>query len=338
MKIAIHNSKSGFHQRWVDYCQQHRIDFKIVDCYANTIISDLNDCQVLMWHHSQSNAKDILVAQQLLFALEHTGFKVFPDFKTSWHFDDKVAQKYLLEAIKAPMIPSFVFFDPIKALEWANAVSFPKVFKLRGGAGSANVRLVHTKEEARKLIRKSFGKGFRQYEAWSNLKERWRKYRAGKVTFYEVVKGILRLGYEPEYSRIKGWERGYVYFQEFIPHNDFDIRIIVIDGKAFGLKRLVRPNDFRASGSGDFKYAREEFDERCVTISFEVAAKLKSQCIAFDYVFDAQHQPLIVEISYGFTPSGYDDCPGFWDADLNWHNGTFNPQGWMIDLVLKDEN
>jgi len=335
MKIAIHNSQSGFHQRWVDYCQQHHIDFKMVNCYSNSIIDDLKDCQVLLWHHSQSNAKDILVARQILFALEHSGFKVFPDFKTAWHFDDKIAQKYLIEAINAPMIPSFVFFDKIEALEWVNTVSFPKVFKLRGGAGSANVRLVQTRSDAKKLIKKSFGKGFRQYEAWSNLKERWRKFRNGKTSFFEVIKGILRLGFEPEYSRVKGWEKGYVYFQEFIPNNDYDIRIIVIDGKAFALKRMVRANDFRASGSGDFLYAREEFDERCLTISFEVAEKLKSQCVAFDYVFDQQNNPLIVEISYGFTPSGYDACPGFWDSNLNWHKGSFNAQGWMVDLVIK---
>jgi hypothetical protein len=335
MKLAIHNSNSGFHPRWIAYCKSQHIDFKLVDCYDTNLIHNLKDCCGLLWHHSQSNAKDILVAKQILFALEHTGFKVFPDYNTAWHFDDKVAQKYLLEAINAPMIPSFVFFNKQVGLEWADKTTFPKVFKLRGGAGSANVRLVRTKVEAKKLIQRSFGKGFKQYEAWSNLKERWRKYQSGKAKIYDVIKGVIRFVHEPEYSRIKGFESGYAYFQEFMPNNDFDIRIIVIDNKAFGLKRMVRENDFRASGSGNFKYDREEFDERCVKISFEVVQKLNSQCVAFDYIFDEKNNPLIVEISYGFVAKVYDPCPGYWDSKLNWHEGFFNAQGWMIEMMLK---
>jgi glutathione synthase/RimK-type ligase-like ATP-grasp enzyme len=49
-------------------------------------------------------------------------------------------------------------------------------------------------------------------------------------------------------------EKNYVYFQDFIPQNDFDIRIIVIGKRAFAIKRMVRKGDFRASGSGNIKY------------------------------------------------------------------------------------
>lgn len=334
MKLAIHNSPSGFHPRWIEYCKRNKLDYKIVDCYANDIIAQLHDCDGLMWHFSQSNSKDIVVAKQILFALDHIGFKVFPDFKTAWHFDDKVAQKYLLESINAPMVPTFVFYDKPQALIWASQATFPKVFKLRGGAGSANVRLAKNRKEANQLINKAFGKGFSQYEGWSNLKERWRKYKQGKTSLKDVGKGVLRLGHEPAFSKIKGKERGYAYFQEFMPNNDSDTRIIIIDGKAFALKRMVRKGDFRASGSGEFYYAKEEFDERCVKMAFDTNKQLKSQCVAFDFVFDTNRSPLIVEISYGFTPSGYRDCPGYWDENLNWHQEKFWPEEWMVDSIL----
>ena len=140
---------------------------------------------------------------------------------------------------------------------------------------------------------------------------------------------------EPEYSRIMGRERGYVYFQDFIPDNSFDVRVIVIDRKAFALKRIVRANDFRASGSGDFKYAKEEFDERCIKIAIKICQKLTAQCLAFDFVFDITNHPLIIEISYGFAKEGYDSCPGFWDENLKWTKGPFNPYGWMVENVIK---
>ncbi len=131
-----------------------------------------------------------------------------------------------------------------------------------------------------------------------------------------------------------GREVGYVYFQDFLPNNEFDIRIIVIGDKAFALKRMVREDDFRAAGSGSFKYAREEFDERCISIAFDVTKKLKAQCLAYDFVYDENKNPLIVEISYGYSPGVYDDCPGYWDENLNWYEGKFNPHGWMVELII----
>jgi glutathione synthase/RimK-type ligase-like ATP-grasp enzyme len=338
MRLAIHNSKSGFHPRWAAYCEENNISYKLVNCHANDIIMQLQGCDALMWHHGQSNSKDIVIAKQILFALEHSGFKVFPDFKTSWHFDDKVAQKYLLEIIDAPMVKSYAFYEKKEALNWAETTTFPKVFKLRGGAGSANVKLAKTKTQAVHLINTAFGQGFRQYDKWQNLKDRVQKYKSGKTSFLDVIKGVARLNVEPDFSKTIGSERDYVYFQDFMPNQDSDTRIIVVGERAFALKRMVREGDFRASGSGEFYYERELFDERCVQISFEINKKIKSQSLVLDFIFDEHETPLVIELSYGFTARPYDDCPGFWDNDLNWHQGKFNPQGWMVENLIKSVN
>jgi glutathione synthase/RimK-type ligase-like ATP-grasp enzyme len=333
--IAIHNSTFGFHPRWIAYCEKKGIPFKLVNCYANNLIEQLKDCQALMWHYSQNSHTDNLVAKQIMFALEHTGMVVLPDFRTGWHFDDKVAQKYLFERINVPFVPSYVCYTKKEALEWVNCMQFPKVFKLRGGAGSQNVQLVNTKQEAIKLINKSFGKGFSNYDAWGSLKERYRKYRVGLSPLKEVIKGLVRLFYQPSFARLAGKENGYVYFQDFIPNNDSDIRIVVIDGKAFALKRFVRENDFRASGSGKFAFEKAEFDERCVELGFKVLQELKLQLAVLDFVFDENNNPLLIELSYGYAHLAYDNCPGYWDDKLNWHEGKTIKEEWMVDLILE---
>jgi glutathione synthase/RimK-type ligase-like ATP-grasp enzyme len=335
MKIAIHASERGFHPRWVAWCEAQGIAVKRVNCQASDIIAQLQGCDGLMWHHSQMNPADLLAAKGILQALEHTGFPVFPNWRTGWHFDDKLAQKYLFEALGVPFVPTWAFLDRKSALEWVEQATFPKVFKLRGGAGSANVRLVQTRAQARKLVRQAFGRGFSNYDAWGSLWERWRKVRMGKASPMEIPKGLARLFYPPEFTRALGRDYGYAYFQEFVPDNTSDTRIIVIGDKAFALKRFVRDNDFRASGSGNFAYAKDEFDERCVRISFDATQKLGAQCAAYDFVFDQGGNPMIVEISYGFTPEGYDDCAGYWDRGLNWTPGSFNPQGWMVEKLLQ---
>jgi len=335
MKIGIHHTKGFFSERWIRYCETKGISYKIVDCYKSDIVKQLDDCDALMWHFNHKGARESKFAKQLLFSLESSGLKVFPDFRTVWHFDDKVGQKYLLEAMEAPLAPSFVFYDKMSALEWINATDFPKVFKLRNGAGSANVRLVHSKYQAKRLVRIAFGRGFRQYEGWSNLKERFRKYKSGITNLWNVFKGVLRLFRATEYARMSGREKGYVYFQEFIPGNEFDIRVIVIGDKAFAIKRLVRENDFRASGSGSILYEKENFDEEIIKLAFNISERLGDQCMAYDFVF-SDGQPLIVEISYGFAMEGYDPCVGYWDKNMNWYEGQFDPYGWMIENLINE--
>lgn len=338
MKIAIHHRKGSFSDRWIVYCEKNNIPYIIVNCYDTDIVQQLKGCDALMWHHNHQDYKDVLFAKQLLFSLEQSGLKVFPDLSTGYHFDDKVGQKYLLEAIGAPLVSSSVFYDKKSATEWANNTIYPKVFKLRGGAGAMNVSLIRTKGEALKKINRAFGRGFSQFNRWGYFKERLNKYLAGKDTLFGVIKGIARIFITTEFAKMQVREKGYVYFQEFIPNNDSDIRVIVIGEKAYGIKRMVRKNDFRASGSGEIKYDSNEIDKRCIKTAFQINNILKSQSVAYDFVFDLNQKPLIVEISYGFSISAYDFCPGYWDSNLEWHEGRFNPQEWMVQNLIQTIN
>lgn len=337
MKIAIHNGGGSFTSRWIKYCKAQGVDYKLVNAYDFDIMKQLDDCDAFMWHCSHINYKDALFAKQLLYSVEASGKKVFPNPQSVWHFDDKVGQKYLLEAIGAPLVSSYIFYSRKDALNWIGSTSFPKVFKLRGGAGSQNVFLVKSKSQAKKLINRAFGKGFAQYEGVSNLKERWRKYRLGKTDIKDVMKGVVRLLLKPEYARMHGTEKGYVYFQEFIPNNYFDLRIIVVGDKAFGIKRLCRENDFRASGSGSILYEKNELDERCVQIAFDLSHRLGFQSMGYDFVFDESYKPLIVEMCFGYIASCYDKCSGYWTEDMMWHEGdNFDFCGWMVENLISE--
>lgn len=335
MEIAIHNSR-GFAPRWIAYCEQNHIEYKVVNAYDSDIVEQLKDCDAFMWHYHHANYKNALFAKQLLFSLQSAGKVVFPDFNTGWHFDDKVGQKYLLEAMGTPLVPSYVFYTKKEALAWIENTTFPKVFKLRGGAGSQNVKLAHTATEAKKFVRKAFGKGFPQYSKVDNLKERIRKWRLGKTDFKDVLKGVARFFNVPTFAKMHGPEKGYAYFQDFIPNNTFDLRIVVVGDKAFAIKRLCRDNDFRASGGGSLVYDKNQIDERCVKMAFEVNSQLKTQSIAYDFVFDTDNNPLIVEIGYAYTAPAYDHCEGYWTSDMQWHEGAgFDFCGWMVEEVLK---
>jgi hypothetical protein len=92
------------------------------------------------------------------------------------------------------------------------------------------------------------------------------------------------------------------------------------------------------ASNNSFAQAKELFDERCVKIAFEITSKLDLQVGAFDFVFDENNVPLIVELSYGFVSHVYDPCVGYWDLNLVWHEGKTIKEEWMVDLVIKQIN
>ncbi|RZK27006.1 MAG: hypothetical protein EOO43_00995 [Flavobacterium sp.] len=339
MQLAIHKEVGSFSDYWIPYFERANIPFKIVSCYDSDIVEQLNDCDALLWHHNHGNYRDVLFAKSLLFSLQQSGKKVFPNFETAWHFDDKVGQKYLFECLNLPAVPAYVFYDKRNAFEWINYTTFPKVFKLRGGAGSANVSLVRSKSEAIKKVNRAFGRGFSQFNGVDYFIDCLGKFKEKKLGTLDLFKAFGRIFITTEFAKMRSAEKGYAYFQEFVPNNDSDIRIIVIGSRAFAIKRMVRKDDFRASGSGTVIYDKELFDRSLIALSFEAAEKLETQCCAFDFVFDENNKPLIVEISYGFASKAYFKCPGYWTRNLDFIEKEIEPHVWMVeDLIasLKD--
>jgi hypothetical protein len=336
MKIGIHHRQDSFSSIWIEYCKNNNISYKLVNCCDSDIIQQLDDCDGLMWHWSHYDPEAILFARQLTYSIEQAGKKVFPNSHTCWHFDDKVGQKYMFEAINAPLISTFVFYDKIKALNWIETTNFPKVFKLRGGAGATNVRLVKNRLAGKRLVKKAFTNGFSPYNKLTNLKERiWHFNRDRNInSFVGIFKGLARLFMVTQYEYIIGKEKGYAYFQEFIPGVDSDYRIVIVGDKAFGVKRFVRTDDFRASGSGLKSYDPSKIDTRLIDLAFSISTKLNLQSGAYDFIIK-DDKMFLIEISYGFMTTNF---PGYWDRKLKWNSVEISPQIEMIKSFLSSLN
>lgn len=330
MKIGIHHRTDSFSEIWIKYCQKNNIPYKLVNCYDSDIINQLEDCEGLLWHWPQWDSKATLFARQLTYSLEKAGKKVFPDSKTCWHFDDKLGQKYLFEALKIENIPTWAFYEKHKAFDWIQKTNLPVVFKLRGGASSVNVKLIKTRTEAKKIIKRAFGKGFSYNNKWNQFKDRISKYNRNKnfENFISILKGVIRFFVKKEDEKHFSREKGYVYFQKFIPGNDSDIRLVVIGSRCFGMRRYCRKDDFRASGSGISTYNKELIDIKAVEIAFEISKKLEMQSVAFDFLKE-NNQYKLVEISYAFVSTSF---PGYWDSNLKWHEVKTSPQ----EIIIND--
>lgn len=335
MKIAIHHRENSYSEYWIQYCKDKNIDFKIINCYDTDIIQQVEDCDIILWHWIFWHSRDIIFAKQLLLSLELSGKRVYPNIRSCQFYDDKIGQKYLLESLKLPLVKSYVFFYKQDAIRWINEAVFPKVFKLKGGAGSSNVMLVKSKLQALRLVRKSFNSGFSPSNRMENLKNRISRFNNNRsfASFLHVLKGIIRLLYPSSHSRFRNREKAYVFFQDFIPDNDSDIRVVVIGNRAFAIKRQVRKNDFRASGSGIKIYNPENIPYNYIQLAFDLNNKLKMQSVAFDFI-KGPNGILLLEISYCWALDSFGKHPGYWTNDGVWHPGKFCPADFIIENMI----
>ncbi len=335
IKIAIHHRKGSFSDKWIEYCKEHNLEYALINCFDNSIVSNLQEFDALLWNFELGLSKESLFAKNILISLEQSGLKVFPNFNTCWHYDDKISQKYLLESICNYTIPTYIFYDLESANEWITNTSFPKVFKLSKGAGSSNVMLVKTQMQAMKLAKKAFGSGFSHFGLFKDTSNRLQKLKQKKDYLRMLKRLPSTLRNIHAYKLATGKEKNYLYFQDFIPNNSFDTRVTVIGERAFAFRRFVRDNDFRASGSGRVDYSPDDISLDCVQIAFQISKRLKTQSIACDFVRNSDKDQKLIEVSYSFDPSCVYNCPGYWSShDLKWNSCHIWPQDAIIhDLI-----
>jgi hypothetical protein len=339
MKVAIHKRKGSFSDRWTELCRDRRLEFVIVDIFDDALFQKLRSERVdaLLCHPQLGYRPGTLAAKSVIKSVDLASlWEVFPTSADYWHFDDKIAQKYLFDAAEIATPQTHVFLNQEAALRWAERAEFPWVFKLRAGAGSMNVSLLRTRKEAFARIEKMFGGGYPAYgNSLKDVKNKIRKHRAKRdwKAMLERAPRTLQRRYRQRKELDR--ERGYAYFQEFIADNDHDTRVTVIGNRGFAFRRGVRPGDFRASGSGANNYDPQMIDRECVKSAFEAAERLGTSCMTFDFVkrLDGS-KPLIVEMSFGFVSSYVFNCPGHWLTDMSWVGGHLWPEDAILDDVL----
>jgi len=292
-------------------------------CVSSVCVSSLTDLLTIQkfdgfmgrWAHFNGMAR---IARRLLPTLEmYRDIACFPNWRTCWHYDDKISQSYILTALCLPHVRTEIFFDCQRAIDFVNSASFPCVLKLSSGAGSANVVLIKTRQEAKEAVLRLFQNRFTRLP---------QNFPAGESPFDERKHS----GYEAQ--------SGYVLLQRFVPDNAGDIRITIVGDTAYGFIRKNRPHDFRASGSGLIDYDPKSIPVSAVRLAFDAASRLGTQSAAFDILLE-DGEPLIVEFSYTYVVGALDACPGQWirrgDA-LEWRSGTRQVENDHVEVFLAD--
>jgi glutathione synthase/RimK-type ligase-like ATP-grasp enzyme len=295
------------------------------------IIEKVRGCDGLLWRFTHS-PQIRLHAKRLLPAIEQgLEIPVFPDWRTSWHYDDKIAQAYLLPAANIPVPKTWVFYDFDSAVSFCRNAAYPLVIKLTGGASSQNVRLLKSFEDSYYWICRLFGSSVTSLE-----KPPGPSIIALRTRFRGATRYFIK-GWQPHPGGWHDQQTQYLFVQEFLPGNAFDTRVTVIGNRAFAFRRFNRPGDFRSSGSGDFDVNPLEIDMETVRMAFRVAKRLGTQSIAIDGLRKGNER-VVGEISYTYASWVVHECPGYWllhgDIDqgqLEWVEGHVWPENIILD-------
>lgn len=322
--------------RWAQYLEQAGCTVRTVDVYSPEILSDLAGCDAFMWRWAHFWGMHRL-AHRLLPVIENElGLLVYPDQKTCWHYDDKAAQFFLMQALGIRTPKTWVFFSAERAHQWATQETYPVVHKLTTGAGSTNVSLVTSENEAHRLIDRLFIDGCFELAEMTDSVIPIRERVSNAMRMLRGVQAKPKLSASGDV-----FHKGMIYFQQFIPNNSFDIRVTVIGHRAFAFRRINRENDFRASGSGQIAFSPLDVPLDAVRLAFDAARRLACQSLAFDILIDHDQAPVIVEISYTYASWAVHECPGHWEQNaiaptspLTWVEGPIWPERAQIDVVL----
>ena len=312
--------------RWAAALKEAGYDIRWVDVYRSDILQQLDGCCGLMWRWAHFGGM-YRIARRLLPIAERTlGLCVYPDQATCWHYDDKIAQTYLLTALGIPFPQTWVFHDANEASDWARTAKYPVVAKLAGGAGSTNVQLIHSREEVDALVRDLFARWHVQLPGARRHLLEDSKRRLAETLRMSIRGRILLDHFETEPQKMS------ILFQEFLPGNEFDTRITVIGRRAFGFRRMNRTGDFRASGSGQIDVSQSEIDPAFLRAAFQAADKLGTQSCAFDGLWKGDC-PVFGEISYTYASWAVASCPGHWKlvgspdhGEIRWVEGSMWPE------------
>ena len=318
--------------RWARLLKDEGHEVRWVDVRRADILEQLRGCQGFMWRWAHFNGMG-RIARRLLPVIERElKLTVYPDQSTCWHYDDKIAQAYLLDAAGISVPKTWVWFDQDAALEWATTATYPMVLKLAAGAGSTNVRLIENPEQASKWIRVLFERRVTSLNPMQIAESGWR--RKVRAAARIMVKGTYPVFADNGVEA----QSGYVLFQEFLPGNAFDTRITVIGRRAFGFRRFNRDNDFRASGSGRIDFDPLKVDEGFVRCAFRTAGTLGTQSCAIDGLY-RNGLPCVGEISYTYLSAAVFKCPGHWTLEGEPDSGVLkwvDQQMWPEEAQVQD--
>lgn len=217
------------------------------------------NCYYLCGSHQNTTVKQYY---DDVLDVPHISPRVIPARRLIRAHDNKGYQGMLAKSL------GLAFTDQRYYVDQQNQGAFPLVAKSISGAGSKGVYLCSDNADYFKFLRSS--------KLWDSTVNQVFQYSKAKL------KDLLKKGsYRREKIEFHQPRVRHVH-QSYLPNLDFDYKVLVFMDKCFVLKRWVRDNDFRASGSGKFEFITP--DESLLEFALDFRKKVNTPYVSLDIV------------------------------------------------------
>ncbi len=212
--------------------------------------------------------------------------RILPSYNMLLGHENKGFQELFRSELGFGNLQGSYFFDI-----YDSTLPIPKVLKTVSGAGSSGVFLARNKNDVLKIKNKFFDVSHKR----------------------KVIKLQRRLRLKKkEFSIYNYRHKGFNLFveQEFVPNLSNDFKILVFGNRYYWLKRMIKKNDFRASGSGLFEYIKPPIE--VLDFARSIFKKLDNPYASLDIAQSTEGCYLIEFQGTNFGPLALLESPNRW--------------------------
>lgn len=249
--------------------------------------------------------------EDILLRLELDGAILLPKFELFRAHHNKVFMENYRTCLSKEYnsITGFAFYgtdDLAQKLD--KNTKYPVVIKTASGAGSSGVAIAHSKTEALKKAKR-----MSTITYYSYCDSRIRKIEH----FLGVTKRKLQKQHVVEIPEIQMK----MICQSFVPNLTCDYKVLVFGDKYYLLRRRIRKNDFRASGSGLLEFPKEltNVEKRVLSFAKGAYVQLDTPLLSIDIVDDGEKCHMIEFQCMNFGPYTLQYSEGYYQyIDGDW--------------------
>jgi len=241
---------NSYWPKFEKFLRNNNIEYNYIDIKDSDFISKVESLDVIVWRTPSPYSDQWEAKDKVEFIQNHMNKLIMPNKESLWFYEDKVRQSWLFDYHNIPSIKTFISYNFEEINEYIKRVEFPIISKDKTSSSAYGVRELKNKSDAKKLVNEIFNNGLKLYEPY-----------------------------------IK--QKNYVIFQEKVPNEGYDLRVIIIGNSYFGYYRYPKKGDFKASGSGIVE--KKDIPLEVLKLSKQIKEKLpKSYMLAVDYLEDSR--------------------------------------------------
>ncbi len=295
----------GLYPRWTKYCRfldNNSFEYDFFNIHAHDWIENSGKFDLFIGLPSSEyyHLDEIRIKYYVLETL--LGKTCYPSLGHVNLYEHKSLEAYISKAFDLPFAKTYVSHDKKDALQLVEKLTYPLVSKIVPSSGSVGIELVRDQKHGRRIVEQAFSSRGRR-----------------------IHLAYLR-------------QKNYIYFQDYIPYDGYDIRVIVVGNWVFGYYRKALEGDFRASGMD--RIEKRSLPEKSMKIALELNEVIKSPQLVVDMLHGLDGEYYIIEVSPFCKMEkpeqlSIDDVPGVYIFDegaFHFEKGRF----WAHELALRE--